>query len=732
MRLSTVLTTVVAVTSALVVATAPSGAAATVPELDYQAVLPHLQRFQEIADQNGGNRAHGTPGFRASVDYVKSTLDAAGFQTRVDSFEQDGATGYNLVADWPGGDENHVLLLGSHLDGVEDGPGMNDNASGSAGVLAAALEVAENRPQTGRHLRFAWWGAEETGLNGSRNYVAGLSAADLAKIDVYLNFDMAASRDEDLYFNLDAGSPEATEAFRAYLGAHGKQTFEVGGGQGSDNWSFQQKGVPVGGFMTGLDQCYHKACDNLDNIDPDVQTLSTNAMINALWGLKDLPVQNVAKQVVLAQDMSGAGDPYFPKDGNAGYDVEHYDVKLNYDPANPDFVAGDATITATATQDLALFHLDLTGFDVVESTVEGRPAASRREDEHELVLTPERTVPKGQKFTTRVRYQGKPVGSGWHRVDGGGFAAYGEPHSATSWFPANDHPSDKATFALAVTVPDGWSVMGNGIRGETSTANGISTFRWFEDKPMATNLSAVAVDRFTIHERTVAGLPAYFGYGSRVEVQAEAEELLDPMLRFFSGLFGPYPFSSTGGIVVRSKTGHAAMETQSRPTFNGVMFDANMAHEFTHQWFGNSVSVADWRNACIKECIAQYANQLWDEHKGADLDKGFYRSMYESNHGKPEFWSTELYDPGPGNELHAALYFKGSMMMHALRKAMGDDRFFVLLRTWVQEHRYGNASWPQFEELAQRTTDVDLGGFFQAWVHSTTEPEEKYLFPAGR
>ncbi|WP_394618826.1 M20/M25/M40 family metallo-hydrolase [Lentzea sp. JNUCC 0626] len=721
MRLPIALTSVVA-TAAALVAVAGSGAAADGPVVTYEDVLPHLQKFQSIADQHGGNRAHGTPGFKASLDHVKSTLDTAGFVTRVDSFEQDGAPGYNLVADWPGGDENHVVMLGAHLDSVPDGPGMNDNASGSAGVLATALTVAKERPQTGRHVRFAWWGAEETGLNGSRHYVDGSSAADLAKIDVYLNFDMAATRDEDQYFNLDAGSAEATEAFRTYLGEHGKQTFEVGGGEGSDNWPFQQKGVPVGGFATGLDACYHKACDNLANIDPAVQTLSTNAMINALWQLKNLP----------AQDMSGVGDPYFPKDGNAGYDVEHYDVKLRYDPAKPDLLTGDATITATATQDLSLFHLDLLGFDVVESTVEGKPVVTRREDEHELVLTPQDIVRKGQKFVTRIRYQGKPAGAGWHPIEGGGFAAYGEPHSATSWFPANDHPGDKATFALTATVPDGWSVMGNGVPGETTKADGHSTFRWHEDKPMETTLATVAVDRFTIHERTAAGVPAYFGYGSGVTVLPESEELLDPMLTFFSELYGPYPFSSTGAIVVRAKTGHPAIETQSRPTFNGMMFDANMAHEFTHQWFGNSVSIADWRNACIKECVAQYANQLWDEHNGADLDKGFYPAMYEESHGKPEFWATRLYDPGPGKELDPALYSKGSMMMHALRKAMGDDNFFTLLRTWMQDHRYGNATWPQFEELAQRTAGKDLSGFFQAWAHSTTEPEEKYLFPAGR
>lgn len=156
-----------------------------------------------------------------------------------------------------------------------------------------------------------------------------------------------------------------------------------------------------------------------------------------------------------------------------------------------------------------------------------------------------------------------------------------------------------------------------------------------------------------------------------------------------------------------------------------------MVHENAHQWFGNSVSLSDWRDGCLAECFAQYAVQLWYEKFGDDLDNGFYRAMVEQSTADPAFWTTKLYDPGQGRELDGALYDKGSMMVHALRRTVGDPAFFATLNRWSREHRYGNASWPQFEALAEEVSGKDLTGFFDAWAHSTTAPEKKYLFPGS-
>ena len=265
--------------------------AAVAPNVSEQQVMSHLRALQHIADRNGGNRAHGTKGYADSVAYVKSALDRAGFRTKLVPFTHNGATGNNLIADWPGGAPDHVLLTGAHLDSVLEAPGINDNGSGSAAVLAAALQVAESGLKPERHLRFAWWGAEEQGLIGSGAYVDKLSAADRRRIDVYLNFDGVGSKNVSQWLVVhddERGETEAQQAFEAWFAERGIPTFDIGVG-GSDHVSFGNAGIPSSGFSTGTSDCLHEACDNLDNIDPKTETTSTNAIAGVLWKLATTP-----------------------------------------------------------------------------------------------------------------------------------------------------------------------------------------------------------------------------------------------------------------------------------------------------------------------------------------------------------------------------------------------------------------------------------------------------------
>ncbi|MFF2901665.1 M20/M25/M40 family metallo-hydrolase [Streptomyces sp. NPDC057966] len=257
------------------------------PTVSEQQVMPHLRALQRIADRNGGNRAHGTKGYAESVAYVKRALDRAGFRTKLVPFTHDGATGNSLIADWPGGDPDHVLMTGAHLDSVKEGPGINDNGSGSAAVLATALQVAKTGLKPERHLRFAWWGAEEPGLIGSAQYVRKLSAAERRRIDVYLNFDQAGSRNTRQWLVIhddEHGETEAQQAFEAWFAERSIPTFDIGVG-GSDHESFGNAGIPSSGFSTGISDCIHEACDDLSNVDPNTERTSTEAIVGVLWKL---------------------------------------------------------------------------------------------------------------------------------------------------------------------------------------------------------------------------------------------------------------------------------------------------------------------------------------------------------------------------------------------------------------------------------------------------------------
>ncbi|WP_405738678.1 M20/M25/M40 family metallo-hydrolase [Streptomyces sp. NBC_01525] len=267
-------------------AAGPPGPAAA-PTVRADEVMPHLRALQQIADRNGGNRAHGTQGYADSVAYVRKALDRAGFHTELRRFSHGGAAGYNLIADWPGGDPKHVLFTGAHLDSVKEGPGINDNGSGAAAVLTAALRVADAGLKPTRHLRFAWWGAEEEGLVGSADYVRKLSADNRKAIDVYLNLDQAGSKKAQQWLVVhdnEHGETEAQQAFEAWFAARGISTFDIGVG-GSDHESFGNAGIPSSGFSTGISDCIHEACDNLANVDPKTETTSTNALLGVVWKL---------------------------------------------------------------------------------------------------------------------------------------------------------------------------------------------------------------------------------------------------------------------------------------------------------------------------------------------------------------------------------------------------------------------------------------------------------------
>ncbi|MCC8481977.1 M28 family metallopeptidase [Streptomyces globisporus] len=285
---------------------APTAEAAAVaaPDISLANVKAHLSELSTIAANNGGNRAHGRPGYKASVDYVKAKLDAAGYTTTLQQFTSNGATGYNLIADWPGGDPNKVLMAGAHLDSVSSGAGINDNGSGSAAVLETALAVSRAGHQPDKHLRFAWWGAEELGLVGSRYYVNNLPSAERSKLSGYLNFDMIGSPNAG-YFVYD-DDPVIEKTFKDYFaGLNVPTEIEVEGDGRSDHAPFKNVGIPVGGLFTGagntksaaqaqkwggtagqaFDRCYHSSCDNLSNVNDTALDRNSDAAAHAIWTL---------------------------------------------------------------------------------------------------------------------------------------------------------------------------------------------------------------------------------------------------------------------------------------------------------------------------------------------------------------------------------------------------------------------------------------------------------------
>ena len=286
-----------------------SPAPAAAPDIPIAEVQAHLTALDEVAQANGGNRAHGQPGQKATIDYLKEKLDEAGFETTVQEFEASGSTGYNLIADWPAGDSDEVLMLGGHSDGVPAGPAINDNGTGSAALLEVALTVSEQQLSPSKKLRFGWWGAEEIGLVGSTHYVESLPEQERDKLAGYLNFDMLGSPNAG-YFGYDPsdqpeGSAELQKPLDDYLTGIDVPAESTSIGGRSDHAAFADAGIPTAGLFSGAegtmteeqaqkwggtageayDPCYHQACDTLDNLDVEALDRLTDAVAHAVWTL---------------------------------------------------------------------------------------------------------------------------------------------------------------------------------------------------------------------------------------------------------------------------------------------------------------------------------------------------------------------------------------------------------------------------------------------------------------
>jgi aminopeptidase N len=424
---------------------------------------------------------------------------------------------------------------------------------------------------------------------------------------------------------------------------------------------------------------------------------------------------------------SGGGDPYFPLQGNGGYDVQHYDVTFSYDPGAKRMV-GSTSISAVTTQDLGRFDLDLLGLSVRDVVVNGAAATFSRQGQ-ELVVTPRTGVLSGQPLNVSVAYDGSPspvidpdgTPDGWIVTDDGAFVA-GEPQGAMTWFPGNHGLRDKATHRFTVTVPDGTTAVGNGNLVSRSSAGGQTTFVWDSTEPMADYLATATIGRFDL---TVTQAPTgtnYVAVDPRVGSAASGPVAqTGDVVAYFAGLFGPYPFSVTGGIVDYAPSVGYALETQTKPLYSLPPDSSLVAHELAHQWYGDSVTPSAWRDVWLNEGFATYSEWMWGEHTGGPSVQQKFDAAYSPPAGS-SFWQVRPGDPGAPSLFHSAVYERGAMALHALRATVGTRTFFRILQAWASEHRYGNGTTEQLIALAERLSGRQLGPLFQRWLYDAGKP----------
>jgi aminopeptidase N len=459
-------------------------------------------------------------------------------------------------------------------------------------------------------------------------------------------------------------------------------------------------------------------------------------LVRSVFGLAALSVMAAALTFAIpaaAADFvpgsPGLGDPFFPNAGNGGYDVGHYSLTLAYEPSSNQ-LSGTAAITATATQNLASFNLDLRGFSISRLLVNGQAASFARSGEHELVITPVTGLQSGSVFTVAIDYVGAPAVvtdpdeaiEGWVPTDDGAFVV-GEPQGSPAWYPVNDNPRDKATFDFRVTVPAGLTVMANGVLVSSATAGGKTTWVWQETDPMAPYLATATLGRFDLTVSTTsAGIPSYVAVDpqlSKGQVLGKLPEVVD----FYTSLYGPYPFNAVGAIVDSAKVVGYSLETQTKPVFDRMPDEATLVHELSHMWFGDSVTLTTWPDIWLHEGFATWSEWIWSEYQGNKSAAQWFKGLYNTPAQNLPFWTPPVADPGsPAFLFNGTVYYRGAMTLQALREKIGDTVFFGLLRDWATQNRYGNVTTAEFIALAEQQSGMNLQRFFDVWLYQADKP----------
>jgi aminopeptidase N len=425
-------------------------------------------------------------------------------------------------------------------------------------------------------------------------------------------------------------------------------------------------------------------------------------------------------------------DSYYPQHGDPGIDVLHYGLHLDW---NKRVLRGDADITLRATADAGSFQLDLgNAMKVSRVTVDGVAVVTSRTRN---VLHVEAPVVADTRYDVRVVYRGRPrpvhapttrsdqetIGM---RVVDGQLRTMQEPFGAFTWYPSNDHPSDKALFDLTVAAPRSWVGVSNGTLVSTRRTATRTITRFHLAHPVATYLTTLAVGPY-VHRTATGphGLPlSYWLPKQDTSRYLQTLRHLPADLRWLERRLGRYPFESAGVVIV---PGSSAMETQTLVTFGRRTWGKPeyareiMVHELAHQWYGDTQTPSDWADLWLNEGMAMYIQARWSAEHTTLRWSDWMRYFRDGNvWDRDEQGGPGAYDP----DMFATncVYVCTAAMYDALRTRIGDRTFWRLVARWPHRRPDSNVDRAMFETFVEKATGKDLTSFFDTWLNSPVWP----------
>jgi aminopeptidase N len=265
-------------------------------------------------------------------------------------------------------------------------------------------------------------------------------------------------------------------------------------------------------------------------------------------------------------------------------------------------------------------------------------------------------------------------------------------------------------------------VMANGVLVSHDTTGGKTTWVWHEGDPMAPYLATATVGKFDLTVSSVDGTPSYVAVDPTLSTGNVLRKLPE-IVRFYSSIYGSYPFDAVGAIVDDAKVVGYSLETQTKPVFDRMPSEATLAHELSHMWYGDSVTLTTWPDIWLHEGFATWSEWIWSEYEGNKSAAQWFKRLYSTPAKDTRFWTPPPGDPGTAVFLfNGTIYYRGALTLEALREKIGDSAFFQTMRDWAQQNRFGNVTTAGFVALAEANSGFDLKHFFDVWLYQPEKP----------
>jgi aminopeptidase N len=434
------------------------------------------------------------------------------------------------------------------------------------------------------------------------------------------------------------------------------------------------------------------------------------------------------------------GDDLVPGHGDLSYGVSHYDLDLTYRHVG-NHLTGIATLEVVVHAPTSVLTLDLYALRVSEVRVDGVRSPRWQHRRGRVSVRFDEVLPVGRQLSLVIRYAGTPRmvpgpdgEVGWEELSDGVLVA-AQPYGAPSWYPCNDRPSDKATYRISVRASSAYVVVANGTLTERTSRASTTTWVYELPQPMASYLATVQIGRYVTTpvpgtDPDMVPVAVIHPPGHRAGV-AQAFGRQAEMLSAYSSIFGPYPFAGYT-VVVTDDPLEIPVEAQTLSTFgsNYLRTDWNaerlIAHELAHQWFGNSLTAARWRDIWLHEGFACYAEWLWSEWRWSHGSGGSPATTHAVAHWNrlrrlPQ--DLVLADPDARTMFDDRVYKRGALFLHTIRITVGDSAFFEMLRSWVADHANGSVTTEDFIAHAADRLGPRLPELADAWLYEAELPD---------